>query len=300
MDVNPTANSVFIPCSDGTINVLQGVDVFGDGPATVIPPPSGDPSANPPISGYAGPYSAVAVNPITNMAYVADSGPNPPPIPPTGPATSNLYVINGANNTVTATVLVGANPTSIAVNIASNKIYVLSVGTGSTPSLTIVDGLTNTVLGTIPVGSSGQVAAHNYEVAANPATGNIYGLSFGGDNADLITENTPAIACNPSACLTTTIQTFDNNTVFTSLPSFGFTAQNHLTGAPVTGVYFQVDTWQGVWNPTQLSGGVYTPLHPLATPIPPGFHMLYAFAASGDDASTSSFVGLQSSPLVGP
>jgi YVTN family beta-propeller protein len=278
MDVNPTANSVFIPCTDGTINVLQGMDVFGDGPATIIPAPSG----------YTGPYSAVAANPITNMAYVADSG------------NSNLYVINGANNTVTATVTVGANPTSIAVNIASNKIYVLSVVTGSAPSLTIVDGLTNTVLGTIPVGTTGQVAARNYELAANPATGNIYGLNLGGDNAQVITENTPAIACNPSACLTTTIQTFDNNTVFTSLPTFGFTAQNHLTGAPVTGVYFQVDTWQGVWNPTTLNSGVYTPKFPLATPIPPGFHMLYAFATSGDDANTSSFVGLQASPLVGP
>ena len=284
MDVNPTANSIFIPCSDGTINVLPSVDVFGDGNATIIPLPSG----------YVGPYSAVAVNPITNMAYVADSGPNPPP----NSLTSNLYVINGANNTVTATVLVGLNPTSIAVNIASNKIYVLS--TGGTPSLTIVDGLTNTVLGTIPVGASGQVAARNYEVAANPATGNIYGLNFGGDNAEVVTENTPAIACNPSACLTTTIQPFDNNTVFTSLPTFSFTAQNHLTFSAVTGVYFQVDTWQGVWNPTQLNSGVYTPLHPLAAPIPPGFHMLYAFATSGDDASTSSFVGLQSSPLVGP
>ncbi len=278
MDVNPTANSVFIPCTDGTINVLQGVDVFGDGPATVIPAPSG----------YTGPYSAVAANPITNLAYVADSG------------NSNLYVINGANNTVTATVTVGPNPTSIAVNIASNKIYVLSVVTGSTPSLTIVDGLTNTVLGTIPVGTTGQVAARNYEVAANPATGNIYGLNFGGDNAKVITENTPAIACNPSACLTTTIQTFDNNTVFTSLPTFGFTAQNHLTGGAVTGVYFQVDTWQGVWNPTTLNSGVYSGSLPSTAPIPPGFHMLYAFATSGDDASTSSFVGLQSSPLVGP
>src|ERR1700723_414519 len=280
MDVNPTANSIFIPCTDGTINVLQGVDVFGDGPATVIPVPSG----------YTGPYSAVAANPITNMAYVADSG------------NSNLYVINGANNTVTATVEVGSNPTSIAVNIASNKIYVLSVASGGTPSLTIVDGLTNTVLGTIPVGTAGQVAARNYEVAANPATGNIYGLTLAPTMAaKVITENTPAIACNPSACLTTTILTFDNNTVFTSLPTFSFTAQNHLTGStPITGVYFQVDTWQGVWNPTKLSGGVYVPQFPLAAPIPPGFHMLYAFATSGDDASTSSFVGLQSSPLVGP
>ena len=278
MDVNPTANSIFIPCTDGTINVLQGADVFGDGPATIIPAPSG----------YTGPYSAVAANPITNMAYVADSG------------NSNLYVINGANNTVTATVTVGPNPTSIAVNIASNKIYVLSVVTGGAPSLTIVDGLTNTVLGTIPVGTTGQGAARNYQVAANPVTGNIYGLNFGGDTAEVVTENTPAIACNPSACLTTTILTFDNNKVFTSLPTFSFTAQNHLTFSAITGVYFQVDTWQGVWNPTTLNSGVYSGSLPSNAPIPPGFHMLYAFATSGDDANTSSFVGLQSSPLVGP
>ena len=152
MDVNPTANSVFIPCTDGTINVLQGADVFGDGPAVIIPAPSGYALFG---SGCKSDY---------NMAYVADSG------------NGNLYVINGANNMVTATVKVGSNPTAIAINIASNKIYVLSVVTGGTPSLTIVDGLTNTVLGTIAVGTTGQVAARNYEVAANPATGDIYGL----------------------------------------------------------------------------------------------------------------------------
>ena len=292
MDLNTATNSMFIPCSDGTINVLQGMDVFGSGTTAVIPPPSG----------YLGPYSAVAVNPITNIAYVADTGVIPvdnsvnPPIP----AHSNVYVINGANNTINPTpITVGPDPVSIAINIATNKIYILSVVpvSGDVPALTVVDGSTNQVIATIPMGAAGDVAALNNEVAADPVNGTAYALrrNAGVNNVTAVTENTLATTCIPSSCLQTTIDTFDNNTVFTSTPVFGFTAANHSSAAPITGVYFQVDTMQGPWLPTTLSSGTYTG----TTFVAPGFHMLYAYATAGDDENTSSFSGLQASPLTG-
>ena len=279
MDVNSTTNTVFITCSDGTVNIVQGVDVFGTVNSSVIAS----------AAGYVGPYSAIAVNPITNLAYVADYG------------SANLFVINGANNSFLANpISVGANPTSIAINIATNKIYVLSGVSGGNPSITVVDGVTNAVLATITIGTANQGTTFKNQIAANPVTGNIYGLTYGADRATAITENTAATPCLPTSCLQTTIDTFDNNTVYTSTPTFSFTATNSASSAPVTGVYFQVDTWQGTWNPTTLSSGTYSGTLPSnAPPIPPGFHMLYAYATAGDDANTSSTSGLQASPLVG-
>jgi DNA-binding beta-propeller fold protein YncE len=94
--------------------------------------------------------SAIAVNPVTNKIYVANC------IPPSGgiggrgtPGT--VTVIDGATNTTT-TVLAGICPTAIAVNPATNKIYVANFGFSSITcgsctnfgSITVIDGATNT------------------------------------------------------------------------------------------------------------------------------------------------------------
>src|SRR5260370_40155111 len=54
---------------------------------------------------------AVAVNPVTNKLYVANTG------------SSNVTVIDGSNNT-TATVSAGTNPQAVAGNPETNKVYV--------------------------------------------------------------------------------------------------------------------------------------------------------------------------------
>ena len=280
MDINTANHTVFVVCSDGYINVFQGASGFTSGNFTNIPPPDA----------YAGPYTAVAVNPYTNLAYITDSG------------SSNLIVIDGATNSFKTAVSVAANPVSVAVNIAMNKIYVLSAGTPPSapvsvpPTITIVDGVTNSMLGSIQTGTTGQVDNHNHEIAVNPASGKIYALARGGNNVRVVRENIPAANCDPASCLQTTIVPLVNNTTFTSVPTFSFTATNHFSSAPVTGVYFQVDTMQGKWTPAPASGGGFSGTAPSITP---GFHMLYAYATAGDDANTSSFNGLQASPVTG-
>ncbi len=57
---------------------------------------------------------AVAVNPVTNRVYVANSYSN------------SVTVIDGATNAVTATVPLGTYPNAVAVNPVTNKIYVVN------------------------------------------------------------------------------------------------------------------------------------------------------------------------------
>jgi hypothetical protein len=190
---------------------------------------------------------------------------------------------------------VGVDPVSIAINIASNKVYVLSAGGSTAPSITIIDGATNTILGTIPVGSTGQVNTLTNEIAANPVTGNIYAIALSGNTVTAITEN---VLTTPPAAIQTTINPLTNNTTYTSAPTFTFSATNTFDAATVTGVYFQVDSMQGTWTSAVSIGDGY--FSGTASNITPGFHMLYAFATEGDDADSSSFTGLLASPLVGP
>ena len=70
----------------------------------------------------AGPVS-VAINPATNMIYVANS------------QSASVTVIDGANNGTT-TVTTGSSP-AVAVNPVTNNIYVANKGSAS---VTVIDG----------------------------------------------------------------------------------------------------------------------------------------------------------------
>jgi uncharacterized protein len=71
---------------------------------------------------------AIAVNPITNRIYVANSG------------SGTVSVIDGATDAVTATVPVGDLPYVVAVNVLTDKIYVSKTFSNTT---TVIDGKTN-------------------------------------------------------------------------------------------------------------------------------------------------------------
>jgi YVTN family beta-propeller protein len=89
----------------------------------------------------------VAVNPTTNMIYSSNS------------SAGTVSVISGATNRRSATVPVGGFPQGIAVNSATNQIYVaLFSGTDSTVS--VIDGNTNTVVTSIPVSGAEYVATN--------------------------------------------------------------------------------------------------------------------------------------------
>jgi len=109
------------------------------------------------------PYG-VAVNPTTSRIYVANNG------------NSTVSVIDGATNTVMATVA-GVPSPSVAVNPATNRIYVSNL---SGTNVSVIDGATNTVVATVPVG------LFPWYVAVNPATNRIYVINLLGPNVQVI------------------------------------------------------------------------------------------------------------------
>jgi YVTN family beta-propeller protein len=164
--------------------------------------------------------SAVAVNPVSNRIYVANTASNTvtvidgatnttatvavgsgPSALAVNPVTNKIYVANslgfsvtvidGATNATTS-VTVGSLPGAVAVNPVTNKIYVANTGNGATPgtTVTVIDGVTNA---TTPVATGSEPFA----VAVNPATNKIYVPNFISNNVTIIdgaTNNTTTVA----------------------------------------------------------------------------------------------------------
>jgi len=267
LDVNPNTNTVWVACTSGDLDVIEGATSFYGGTTTTLHPSS---SAS---------LAAVAVNPTTDTAYFADSGGNTVDV-----------VSGGSSPSVTAQIPVNNNPVAVAVNVASNKVYVVSQSDSN--SITIIDGATNTILGTVPLTAPGSFTE---EIATDPITGNIFAADNGGFDVTYIAEN--QVQANG---LTTSITPFANNTTYTGAPTFTFTPSNGLTTVPVAGVYYQLDSQQGNWaaaNPP-LPGSPSGNFTANLSGVVPGFHIIYAYATDGEDA-TSTVTWPQSSPLVG-
>ena len=107
----------------------------GDGAVAVLAPGSITPS----FIHIGGIPCAVAINPKTNIAYVANYTGN------------SVAVINAAEARIVATVPVGIRPEGVAVDPDHNQIFVANT---LSHSVSIIDALTNKVIRTQPVNSS--------------------------------------------------------------------------------------------------------------------------------------------------
>lgn len=125
--------------------------------------------------GGAGYY--VQTNPVTNMAYVANSSGN------------TVSVIDGATNTVKATVPVGSMPTNIALNSATNTVYVANRGNGT---VSVINGATNTVSTTVSVGTSPS------GIAVNSATNTVYVANANSNTVSVINGATNMVTMTVS------------------------------------------------------------------------------------------------------
>jgi len=94
---------------------------------------------------------AIAVNPVTNKIYVANSGSN------------TVTVIDGADNS-TATVAAGSYPYAVAINPATNKIYIANC---NSKTVTVIDGANNST-------TDVDVGTYPMAIAVNPVTNKIY------------------------------------------------------------------------------------------------------------------------------
>lgn len=81
--------------------------------------------------------TSIAVDSATRTAYVTCTGTSP-----------DVYVIDEATNTVTATIPVGAYPQAVTVNPNTDTIYTANKTAGT---VSVIDGATNTVTATIPM-----------------------------------------------------------------------------------------------------------------------------------------------------
>jgi YVTN family beta-propeller protein len=289
--VNPATNKIY--ASTHTQNSVTVIDGATNNTSTV-------PVGNVPL--------AIAVNEVTNKIYVANAG------------SASVTVIDGATN-ATTTVPVGTNPVAVAVNPVTNKIYVAneesefitvidgasnsttSIATPGVPFALAVNSVTNkiyfaknscgstcsasaTTFGVVD-GTSRTISTSNTYAASfalNPALNNLYLLSYNG--LSMLTEQ--QVQASP---LATTITALPNNTSATATPTFTFTASSSFSPDATVpeNVLFQVDTWQGPWTSAQNNGsGAFTGT---TAPLLPGFHILYAYATDGQEATGSPLIG---------
>jgi YVTN family beta-propeller protein len=98
--------------------------------------------------------NGIAVNPNTNMIYVANTDSN------------TVSVLNGSNDEILTNILVDNQPYAVAVNPVKNTVYVTH---GGSDSLSVIDGKSNTLVNNIPINAEEPIS-----LAVNPTTDMIY------------------------------------------------------------------------------------------------------------------------------
>jgi YVTN family beta-propeller protein len=145
------------------VHVVDGQNTL-DINFTLIAPPTPTPTPVPAQEVIAtiqlppdsGPW-AVAVNSVTNRVYVSN------------PGADTVSVIDGATNSVIATIGVGEGASGLSVNPTTNRVFVANYDDGS---VSVIDGATNDVITSVPM--EGEPDG----VAVNPDTNLVYVDSF--------------------------------------------------------------------------------------------------------------------------
>jgi YVTN family beta-propeller protein len=114
----------------------------------------------------------IAVNPSTNRIYTANE------------ANNTVSVIDGATNSIVATVSVGSGPCGVAVNPNTNRIYTANHWSDT---VSVIDGATNSVVATVSVG------AIPYGVAVSSITNRIYVANQGNATVSVIDGATNSV-----------------------------------------------------------------------------------------------------------
>ena len=127
----------------------------------------------------------VNANSATNTVYVVNTCGTDPSCSGNSPGT--VTVVNGATNTVTATINVQTFPEFLVINSVTNKIYVTNRNSNS---VSVINGVTNTVIKTIAVGANPVVGD------VDPVTNMIYVVNNGngrGTTMSVIDGNTDSV-----------------------------------------------------------------------------------------------------------
>jgi YVTN family beta-propeller protein len=132
--VNPATNRVYVANSSNAIDI-GSVSVIDGSTNAVIATIPVDLTPN-----------FVAVNPVTNRVYVTNVFGNAEDF---DVGDGIVSVIDGASNTVVDRVHVGVNPSGVAVDSSTNKIYVTMYGFAGGGPIQVIDGATDAIVDSI-------------------------------------------------------------------------------------------------------------------------------------------------------
>ena len=190
--VDQTTNTVYVAnANDNTVSVIDGATCN----ATVT---SGCGQTPPTVPVGTGP-DGVAVDQATNTVYVANGGANTVSV--INGATCNATVTSGCGQTP-PTISVGNNPLGVAVDQATNTVYVTNFGAntvsvinGATCNATVTSGCGQTPP-TISVGNN------PLGVAVDQATNTVYVTNFGAENfgSDTVDAHDTVSVINGATC----------------------------------------------------------------------------------------------------
>ncbi len=218
--------------------------------------------------------ASAAFNAVLNQLYI---------LRPTG----ELDRLDGASLTVTyGTSASEDSPALLGIDPVNGKLYSLDTGTGGAAEYDPA-ALSFNLLNAAP---TAQGFSFPSSIAANPISHHVFLASPGALTAvdQVQTDPTP---------LQTTISPFPNNTASSPASSFTFSATSQFPSAPKA-LYYQVDSWIGDWIPAAPTGnGTFSAPAP---PLVPGGHVLYAYAADGEETSSVDGGNLLSIPAYGP
>jgi YVTN family beta-propeller protein len=275
--VNTKTNKIYVTnTTDNTVTVIDGITL-----STVT------------VAVGSGP-TAVVTSPMTGKTYVANSADRKTDSPP-----YTVTVIDSSNATTAITVTGG--PIALALDAASNRIYVSGSGSlvGSTTSnyASSIDGGNNQ---SVPINGLQPV----FSLDVDPTTGQVFfpyarAAVDGGNAIKTVTESTPStVPLTTALAAVSGLGTISTTNLFqTQNPSPTFTATVTSSYGPPKAIYYQIDTISGPWTRVTPNGSTGTFNVPAQNF---GLHIVYAFASVGDEAGTeTSFTAGDSSPLTG-
>ncbi|WP_054943672.1 YncE family protein [Paenibacillus ihuae] len=241
LTLNPVTNKIYVSIPDKqTVTVIDG-------------------ASNKTTKVNVGSYIwDIAVNPVTNKIYTANN--------------SNATVIDGASNKTT-TVAAGIRHNNVTVNPVTNKIYFANQNRfGSSyrniNDISVIEGASNktteVAVGNLPIA-----------IAVNPTTNKIY-TSIPNDKTVTVIDdggrkaNPLQVAIAPKSSANGKGQTF----------SFRVTNTYSSAASLVQGVYYQIDSTEGLWKPASRAGKDWTSTVASSTS---GEHTIYAWALDGQE-----------------
>ena len=216
-----------------------------------------------PLAPMVGVPKGVAINPVTDKIYAVFD--------------AQIVVVDGATNafTVLASGSSAGGPVGVAINVITNKVYVPNAD----GTMTIVDGDTN-------VTSTVAIPANANYVAVNPVTNTAFVTSPSGLTLVDGARSDGAHAIPLTTAITQTATGANSTFQFSPTTTYAPAA------FPIQRVYYQVDSLTGPWQLAAGSG----PFTGSASALANGQHVIYAFAADGQDVPMT---GVQSMPVIG-